>query len=141
MEIDFTTAIAAKKLGRGYIGIDIDPGYVKMSREKLEETVPTQINGCYVSVFLRKIVTIRDLDYKKMEPFLKTRVLRINTNKSKQLTIPTLSGKTLRDLTDTSRKLASYSCSNAEPSTSKLKQFQQKHLLETQKPYKRTKRS
>jgi len=135
-----TTAIAAKKLGRGYIGIDIDPGYVEMSREKLEGVVPTQINGCYVSVFLRKIVTIRDLDYEKMEPLLKTRTLRINTKKSKQLTIPTLSGKTLRDLTDTSRNLASYSCSNAEPSTSKLKQFQQEHLLETQKPYKRTKR-
>jgi site-specific DNA-methyltransferase (adenine-specific) len=88
-----TTAIAAKRLARNYIGIDIDKKYIKMTEEKLEGIAPTQINGCYVSVFLGKIVTVRDLDYGKVEPFLKTRDLRINAEKSKQLTLPVLSRK------------------------------------------------
>jgi site-specific DNA-methyltransferase (adenine-specific) len=83
-----TTAIAAKRLARKYIGIDIDDKYVKMTKEKLEGVTPTQINGCYVSVFLEKIVTVRQLDYEKIEPFLKTRELKINSHKSRELTLP-----------------------------------------------------
>ena len=85
-----TTAIAAKRLARKYIGIDIDDKYVKMTKEKLEGVAPTQINGCYISVFLEKIVTVRHLDYEKVEPFLKTRELKINSNKSRELTLPAL---------------------------------------------------
>ena len=83
-----TTAIASKRLGRKYIGIDIDPGYVKISKEKLEETTPTTINGVYVSVYLDKILTIRDKDYEKIERFLKTRQLDIGNGKYKQLSLP-----------------------------------------------------
>ena len=36
-----TTAIASKKLGRKYIGIDIDEEYVEIAREKLKEVEPT----------------------------------------------------------------------------------------------------
>ncbi|HOV33206.1 MAG TPA: site-specific DNA-methyltransferase, partial [Candidatus Hydrogenedens sp.] len=43
-----TTAIAAKKLGRRFIGIDIDSKYVEITKRKLGEVEPTQINGCYV---------------------------------------------------------------------------------------------
>ena len=46
-----TTAIAAKKLARKYIGIDVDNKYVTISKEKLEGIAPTQINGCYLSIF------------------------------------------------------------------------------------------
>jgi site-specific DNA-methyltransferase (adenine-specific) len=62
-----TTAIAAKKLGRKYIAIDIDPNYVEMTRKKLESTSPTKINGCYVSMYLGKIVTIRNKDWEKIK--------------------------------------------------------------------------
>lgn len=62
-----TTAIAAKKLGRRFIGIDIDPKYVAIAKSKLEQTKPTMINGCYVSIFLDKIITIRDKDWKKIK--------------------------------------------------------------------------
>jgi site-specific DNA-methyltransferase (adenine-specific) len=65
-----TTAIAAKRLGRNYIGIDIDPKYVKIAEKKLEDVSPTKFNGCYVSMFLDKVVTIRDKDYQLLRQAL-----------------------------------------------------------------------
>ena len=62
-----TTAVAAKRLGRKYIGVDIDPQYVEMTNQKLKETEPTMINGCYASFFLNKIVTLRDKDWSKIK--------------------------------------------------------------------------
>jgi site-specific DNA-methyltransferase (adenine-specific) len=88
-----TSAIAAKRLGRKYTGIDIDDKYVAISREKLGDISPTQINGAFVSIFLGKIVTVRDSDYEKVKPFLKTRDLKINSGKSKQLTLPNIAKK------------------------------------------------
>ncbi|MCL0094628.1 site-specific DNA-methyltransferase [Dehalococcoidales bacterium] len=85
-----TTAIAAKRLGRRFVGIDIDAEYVKISREKLEGVTPTIVNGCYISVFLDKVITIRDKDYKKVEPYLQTTKLRVNRSKVKQMTLPLL---------------------------------------------------
>ncbi|MBI4286394.1 MAG: site-specific DNA-methyltransferase [Chloroflexi bacterium] len=85
-----TTAIAAKQLGRKYIGIDIDNKYVEISKEKLESATTTQINECYVSIFLDKIITLRDADYEKISPSLITKELRINGERSKSLTLPTL---------------------------------------------------
>jgi len=85
-----TTAIAAKRLGRRYIGIDIDPEYVEISKRKLEKVKPTMINGCYVSIFLDKVITIRDKDYERIKGFLKTKRFRINSKKCKQMTLPIL---------------------------------------------------
>jgi len=62
-----TTVIAAKRLGRRYIAIDIDPKYVEMTKKKLVSVEPTKINGCYVSIYLGKIVTIRDKDWEKIK--------------------------------------------------------------------------
>ena len=61
-----TTAIAAKKLGRKFMGIDIDTTYVEMTNKKLEQVQPTVINGCYASIFLDDTVTIRDKDWVKI---------------------------------------------------------------------------
>jgi len=83
-----TTAIAAKKMGRHYIGIDIDNEYVELAKKKVSEAYPIQINGCYVSVFLDRIQTLRDKDYEKVEGFLKTEKLKINGEKFKQLALP-----------------------------------------------------
>jgi site-specific DNA-methyltransferase (adenine-specific) len=85
-----TTAVAAKKLGRRYIGIDIDSKYVQISKINLEKANPTLLNGCYISIFLGKIVTIRDMDYEGIKNFLKAKKLRINKEKAKQLTLPFL---------------------------------------------------
>jgi site-specific DNA-methyltransferase (adenine-specific) len=62
-----TTAIAAKKLGRKFIGIDIDPKYVEIANKKLEEAEPTTISGCYVGNFLDKVITVRDKDWDKIK--------------------------------------------------------------------------
>ena len=85
-----TTCVAAKRLGRRYIGIEIDPEYVKIAKKNVENAKPTLINDCYVSVYLNKIVTIRDKDYEKIANFLKTTKLKVNSKKFKQLTLPTL---------------------------------------------------
>lgn len=61
-----TTAISAKRLGRKYIAIDIDPKYGEMTEKKLESAQPTKINGCYVSIYLGRIVTFRDKDWEKI---------------------------------------------------------------------------
>jgi site-specific DNA-methyltransferase (adenine-specific) len=62
-----TTAIAAKKLGRKYIGIDIDSKYVEITNRKLEIEESTMINGCYVSVFLDNLITVRGKDWDKIK--------------------------------------------------------------------------
>ncbi len=64
-----TTAIAAKKLGRKYIGIDIDPKYVKITEEKLEGVSSSYINGVFVSEFLERIITIRDKDWDRLKSY------------------------------------------------------------------------
>lgn len=62
-----TTAIAAKKLGRKFIGIDIDPKYAEITNRKLEQVEPTLINRCHVSIFLDNLKTIRDKDWDKVK--------------------------------------------------------------------------
>lgn len=62
-----TTAIAAKKLGRKFVGIDIDPKYVEIANKKLEVEEPAVINGCYVSIFLDNVITVRGKDWNKIK--------------------------------------------------------------------------
>ena len=83
-----TTCVAAKRLGRQYIGIDIDPKYVEIARKNVEKAKPTLINGVYVSVYLDRIVTIRDKDYDKIKDFLATKPLIVNSKTVKQMTLP-----------------------------------------------------
>jgi len=61
-----TTSVAAKKLGRNYIGIDIDPEYIKITKKNLSQAKKTKVNGFYVSTYLGQIKTIRDKDSKKL---------------------------------------------------------------------------
>lgn len=59
-----TTPIAAKKLGRHYIGFDIDEKYVDITRKKLNrEQSNSRIRNIWVSYFLRNVVSIRDKDW------------------------------------------------------------------------------
>ncbi|MBU0700470.1 site-specific DNA-methyltransferase [bacterium] len=63
-----TTAIAAKKLGRRYVGIDIDPTYVSTTKEHLEKTmVDSKANDVWVSFYLGEIVTVRNKDWEKVK--------------------------------------------------------------------------
>ena len=61
-----TTAVAAKKLGRRYIGVDIDSEYVKISQKNVDIAKETKINWCYVSAYLGHIRTMRDKDFKEI---------------------------------------------------------------------------
>ncbi|MBI4685168.1 MAG: site-specific DNA-methyltransferase [Nitrospirae bacterium] len=59
-----TTVIAAKRLGRKYIGIELDKQYVAIAEEKLRNVRPdSHIEGVWVSKYLNGIATIRDKDW------------------------------------------------------------------------------
>jgi len=65
-----TTVIAAKRLGRQFIGIDIDEKYVNITRNKLSKEMPnSRIGNVWVSFYLDEIVTIRDNDWEKIKPY------------------------------------------------------------------------
>jgi len=62
-----TTVIAAKRLGRRFIGIDIDEKYVNITKDKLlKESSNSKISDIWLSFYLDKVVTIRDVDWIKL---------------------------------------------------------------------------
>jgi site-specific DNA-methyltransferase (adenine-specific) len=63
-----TTAISAKALGRHFVGIDIDHEYVKLARNKLKMVCETTYMGYFVSYFLGKVQSVRDIDAAKIFP-------------------------------------------------------------------------
>lgn len=59
-----TTAIAAKRLGRNYIGFEIDSEYAKISMEKLSHIQSdSKLGASWVSYYLDDIITIRNIDW------------------------------------------------------------------------------
>lgn len=65
-----TTLIAAKRLGRKFIGIDIDEKYVNITKNKLDNEKPnSKIGDIWVSFYLKEIVTIRDKDWDKLSEY------------------------------------------------------------------------
>ncbi|HRT67856.1 MAG TPA: DNA methyltransferase, partial [Bacteroidota bacterium] len=65
-----TTAIAAKRLGRQFIGFDIDEKYVEITKQKLEqEHTLSKLGNCWVSFYLDEVVTIRDKDWDYLKDF------------------------------------------------------------------------
>ena len=61
-----TTAVAAKRLGRKYIGIELDSDYVKIAEKNIKAAKETKINGYFVSVYLGHIRTMRNKDFKEI---------------------------------------------------------------------------
>ena len=67
-----TTAIAAKRLGRNYIGFEYDEEYVKIAKGKLlQEEANSKIEDIWVSYFLDDLVTIRNVDWERISQFYK----------------------------------------------------------------------
>ena len=65
-----TTAIAAKRVGRRYIGFDIDPVYVDTATSKLKkETADSKMGTVWVSFFSKEVITIRHIDWDALAPF------------------------------------------------------------------------
>ena len=59
-----TTAISAKRLGRKYIGFELDTTYVEISKEKLDNIEPNyKLGNIWVSFYLSDVVTIRNKDW------------------------------------------------------------------------------
>ena len=64
-----TTAIAAKRLGRHYIGFELDQTYATIARDKVEQQVlNSQVGDVWVSVYLDEIITLRDQDWEMLQP-------------------------------------------------------------------------
>ena len=62
-----TTVLAAKRLGRRFIGIDIDETYVNITKNKLSKELPnSKVDDVWVSFYLDEIVTIRNIDWVKL---------------------------------------------------------------------------
>jgi site-specific DNA-methyltransferase (adenine-specific) len=65
-----TTAIAAKRLGRKYIGFELDEKYLEISQRKLQQVEPNfKIDKSWVSFYLQDIVTIRNNDWPELEKY------------------------------------------------------------------------
>ena len=63
-----TTAISAKRLGRNYIGLEMDNEYVRTSRSKLDiEIGDSKIGNSWVSFYLDGIATIRNEDWEELK--------------------------------------------------------------------------
>ena len=59
-----TTAVAAARLGRKVIGIDLDPQYVEITQQKLAQESPnSKIGDIWVSFHRGEIITIADKDW------------------------------------------------------------------------------
>lgn len=85
-----TTAIAAKKLGRNYIGIELDDEYVKIALDNIKKITPTKVNGKYISIYLNKAMSISEKDYEFVEPYLKSTEMKISGGKTKNMRLPLL---------------------------------------------------
>jgi site-specific DNA-methyltransferase (adenine-specific) len=65
-----TTAISAKRLGRRYIGFELDKEYVDISKKKLEAVQPNyKLGGSWVSFYLKDIITIRNSDWENIKEY------------------------------------------------------------------------
>lgn len=65
-----TTALAAKRLGRNFIGFELDKEYVDISEGKLLQEEPTsKIGNAWVSFYLNEIVTLRDIDWEEISQY------------------------------------------------------------------------
>jgi len=62
-----TTAIAAKRLNRHYIGFDISENYVKIAKENIEAVKTfSKIGDCFVSFYHDEVITLRNCDWVKL---------------------------------------------------------------------------
>jgi site-specific DNA-methyltransferase (adenine-specific) len=65
-----TSVIAAKRLGRKFIGIEIDEKYVTITKDKLsKELANSKIGDVWVAYYLDDIVTVRDKDWEKLASY------------------------------------------------------------------------
>jgi site-specific DNA-methyltransferase (adenine-specific) len=65
-----TTAIAAKRLGRQFIGFELDDKYATIAQSKVnQEKANSKLGNIWVSFYLENVVTIRDCDWEQLKEF------------------------------------------------------------------------
>ncbi|MCX2683703.1 site-specific DNA-methyltransferase [Campylobacter sp. MIT 21-1685] len=65
-----TTALAAKRLGRKFIGFEKDEQYCQIAREKIEsESFISKVGEFYVSFHLNEIITLRECDWEGLKKY------------------------------------------------------------------------
>ena len=65
-----TTALAAKRLGRKFIGFELDKKYVDIANKKIEsERMVSKIGKSWVSFYLNEIITLRDKDWNNIKNY------------------------------------------------------------------------
>lgn len=65
-----TTAIAAKRLGRNFIGFELDTNYSHIATVKLNQEISNSKLGNYwVSFYLDKVITLRNNDWEYLKQF------------------------------------------------------------------------
>ena len=65
-----TTAIAAKRLGRNYIGLELDNKYVSIANDKLKyERSNSKLGEYWVSFFLKDIISLRNIDWEGLSEY------------------------------------------------------------------------
>ncbi len=105
-----TTPIAAKRLGRKFIGIDIDEKYVNITQDKLsKESSNYKLGDVWVSFYLDEVVSIRDKDWQKLAQYF---------------SIP----KNIKDIDFTKIKLKKHSKSATCKNNANLQLFQSKQI-------------
>jgi site-specific DNA-methyltransferase (adenine-specific) len=62
--------MASKRLGRNYIGFELDKSYWDITNKKLEEeTFISKLGNSYVSFHLDKVLTLRDKDWEELKDY------------------------------------------------------------------------
>lgn len=65
-----TTCLAAKRLGRRYIGLELDKEYVEIAEQKLSEENPnSKLGNSWVSFYLNEVATLRNKDWEEIKEF------------------------------------------------------------------------
>ncbi|MCY3864175.1 MAG: site-specific DNA-methyltransferase [Chloroflexi bacterium] len=65
-----TTAVAAKRLGRNYMGTDIDAEYVRIATDHVSLIQPTsKVGESWVSLYLDQVATIRNDDWEDLRHY------------------------------------------------------------------------
>ena len=65
-----TTAVSAKRLGRNYVGFELDKEYAEIAQQKAENTPPNfKLGENWVSFYLNDIVTIRNNDWETLSSY------------------------------------------------------------------------
>ncbi len=65
-----TTAISAKRLGRKYIGFELDKDYIEISKRKIEVTKENfKLGKSWVSFYLNNVITIRNNDWNELKNY------------------------------------------------------------------------